>query len=100
MATYLVRFFGDLAFSAKIEAVSPKQAAKEAISQALAREAQRVPRKDIDLVNGVRGDVLRTNIYRGHRGISAAPAYPTWTLLVKHGGGVRFSLDYILEKKA
>ena len=62
MATYLVRFFGGLAFSANIEADSPRQAAKEAMSQALAREARQVPRKVIDLVNGVRGDVLRTNI--------------------------------------
>ena len=100
MATYLVRFFGDLAFSANIEADSPKQAAKEALSRALACEAKRVPRNDIDFVNGVRGDVLRINIYRSkrHKGISAAPAYPTWNLLVKNGQSMRFSLDFILEK--
>ena len=102
MATYLVRFFGDLQFSANIETDSPKQAAKEAMSQALACEARRVPRRVIDLGNGVRGEILRTNLYvhKRHKGHSAAPAYPRWSLLVKQGAGARFSLVYIMEKVA
>ena len=45
----------------------------------------------IDTVRGVRGEVER-DTYRG------VASQRRWSLLVKQGTGVRFNLDFILEK--
>ena len=62
----------------------------------------------IDMVRGVRGEVER-DTYRGAAntqvagsrntfGVRRGGYNPRWSLLVKQGTGVRFNLEFILEK--